>query len=121
MTQYQGRKGNLKREKKKKSDLGSDPRLTHLAHGKEEEETKNLRTKGGGEKTVAVRARFANVSVKGKVQRVAIKSVLDNPANKDFRRMDIITRGGVIETELGKARVTSRPSQDSVVNAVLIE
>ena len=33
----------------------------------------------------------------------------------------IITKGALIETELGKAIVTSRPGQDGVVNALLVE
>jgi len=39
----------------------------------------------------------------------------------DFVRRKIITKGAIIKTELGLAKVTSRPSQDGVVNAVLIE
>ena len=34
---------------------------------------------------------------------------------------NIITRGATILTEIGLARVTSKPGQDGVVNAVLIE
>ncbi|MEK6848627.1 MAG: 30S ribosomal protein S8e, partial [Nanoarchaeota archaeon] len=42
------------------------------------------------------------------------------PANRHFIRRNIMTKGSVIDTELGKARITSRPGQDGVVNAVLI-
>jgi small subunit ribosomal protein S8e len=35
--------------------------------------------------------------------------------------MNIITKGAVIETDAGKARVTSRPGQHGVVNAVLLK
>jgi small subunit ribosomal protein S8e len=35
-------------------------------------------------------------------------------------RQNIVTRGAVIETEAGRARVTSRPGQHGVINAVLI-
>ena len=45
----------------------------------------------------------------------------NNQANRYFTRANIITLGAVLETELGKARVTNRPSQDGVVNAVLIQ
>jgi small subunit ribosomal protein S8e len=31
-----------------------------------------------------------------------------------------MTKGAIIETEMGKAKVTSRPGQDGVVNAVLL-
>ena len=47
--------------------------------------------------------------------------VIDNPASKDFIRRKIITKGAIIKTEIGDAKVTSRPGQDGVINAVLIE
>ncbi len=118
MAKYQGRKVKLQKRKKKKNELGSDPIKTRLS---DREERKNLRVTGGRTKTVAVKARFANVSVRGKTQKVAIRSVGDNAADKDFKRESVLALGGEIETELGRARITSRPSQDGVVNAVLLE
>jgi small subunit ribosomal protein S8e len=35
--------------------------------------------------------------------------------------MNVMTRGAIIETEDGMAKVTSRPSRDGMVNAVLIK
>lgn len=118
MAKYQGRKAKLRKRKKKKTELGSDPTKTKMSG---EEEKKNVRTAGGKNKTVAVKVKFANVSVKGKTQKVAIKSVGDHPGDKDFRRESVLALGGEIETELGKARITSRPGQDGVVNAVLLK
>ena len=120
MAQYQGRKAGLAARKKKKSELGADPRNPKLADSGEEER-KQLRKVGGSKKTALVKALYANISVKGKTKKVKITMVLDNPANKDFRRENILSLGGVVETEMGKARITSRPSQDGVVNAVLLE
>jgi small subunit ribosomal protein S8e len=40
--------------------------------------------------------------------------------NPEFVRMNIITRGAVLETEIGKVRVTNRVGQDGVVNAVAL-
>jgi small subunit ribosomal protein S8e len=54
-------------------------------------------------------------------KKVAISNVIGNDANKHYIRRNIITKGAIIETELGKAKVTSRPGQDGVVNAVLIK
>ncbi|HJJ40868.1 MAG TPA: 30S ribosomal protein S8e, partial [Methanocorpusculum sp.] len=34
---------------------------------------------------------------------------------------NLMTKGAVISTDLGKARIVSRPGQDGVINAVLIE
>jgi small subunit ribosomal protein S8e len=56
-----------------------------------------------------------------KTQKTEIKSVIDNPANINYIRRNIITKGAVIETTLGKAKVTSRPGQVGMVNAVLLK
>jgi small subunit ribosomal protein S8e len=56
-----------------------------------------------------------------RVIKSKIKTVKENPANPHYVRMNIITKGAVIETDAGLARVTSRPGQHGVVNAVLIK
>lgn len=80
-----------------------------------------LRTRGGNEKRVALSANVANINVGGKNKVTKILSVLENSADSQFVRRNIITKGAVIETELGRARVTSRPGQTGVINAVLLE
>ena len=52
--------------------------------------------------------------------QIAAGEVVENPANRHFVRRNIMTKGTVIETEKGKARITSRPGQDGTINAVLI-
>ena len=49
------------------------------------------------------------------------KTVLDNSANSHFIRRNIVTKGAIVETELGQVRITSRPGQNGIVNGVLIE
>ena len=80
------------------------------------------RERGGSEKTSLKFAEFANVIdiSSGKTLKTKITRVLKNPANRDYERRGVITRGAVIDTELGNARVTSRPSQDGVINATLL-
>ena len=56
----------------------------------------------------------------GKTEKVEIMRVVKNPTNIDYDRRGVITKGAVIETSLGLARVTSRPGQDGIINAVLI-
>ena len=53
-------------------------------------------------------------------KNVEIRDVLENQANTDFARRKIITRGALIDTEMGQARVTSRPGQHGLINAVLL-
>ena len=47
--------------------------------------------------------------------------MVENSSNTDYDRRGIITKGARIETELGTAKVTSKPGQDGVVNAVIVE
>jgi small subunit ribosomal protein S8e len=57
---------------------------------------------------------------KGKSKKVSIKNVLETPANTFLARQNILIKGAIIETELGKAKITNRPSQEGNVQAILI-
>ena len=87
-------------------------------------ETKNVirKVRGNNIKIAFKFADYANVSDTDtkKTTKVKILRVTKNPANKDFERRGVITKGSVLETELGLARVVSRPGQDGIVNAILI-
>ena len=86
-------------------------------------QNKVARTRGGGSKLRVLMDDQAIItdSSKGKTFKSAIKEVIDNPANMNYVRQNIITKGAVIMTDAGKARVTSRPGQDGSINAVLID
>ncbi|MEM3030291.1 MAG: 30S ribosomal protein S8e [Candidatus Micrarchaeia archaeon] len=80
------------------------------------------RTRGGGVKTKLKRAAFVNVVVKpGETKRARIRTVLESPANRHYARQNIIVKGTLIDTEIGRVRVTNRVGQDGVVNGVLAE
>ena len=82
-----------------------------------------MRTFGGGEKMNLLRTDIANVMdpKTGRAKKVKIITVVQNPADMHFVRRNIMTRGAIIDTELGKAKVTNRPGQVGTVDAVLIE
>jgi small subunit ribosomal protein S8e len=79
------------------------------------------RTRGDNVKAAFKTAEFANVidQESKKVTKSKILTVTKNPANRDYERRGVISKGALIETEGGVARVVSRPSQDGVVNAIL--
>lgn len=85
------------------------------------EKKKRQRTHGGNKKIKLQRAEYANVVTKEGTKKTKIMSVLENQASRHYVRRNIITKGALIETELGKAKVTSRPGQHGVINAVLLE
>jgi small subunit ribosomal protein S8e len=87
-------------------------------------EPKRKSTKGAGANTKVklLTDKFASVTDKeGKTQKTEIVRVVRNPANVDYNRRGVITKGAEIETALGMAKVTSRPGKDGVINAVLTE
>ena len=88
-----------------------------------EDRKKNSRTIGGNSKVRALRAAFANVAnpKTGTITKARIETVAENNADPNYMRRNILTKGAVIKTEIGKARISSRPGQQGVVNAVLIE
>ena len=108
------------RRHKKKAHMGRPPTFTSVG---ERDIRKIIRTKGGGIKVRLYQALYANLLIKskGEYKKVKILRVIENAANREFKRRGIITKGAIIETELGPARVLSRPGQDGVINAVLIE
>jgi small subunit ribosomal protein S8e len=78
------------------------------------------RLRGGTWSTGLVFSDAANVSdPAGKTVKSKILRVKKSPANRDYERRGVITRGAVLETEAGEAVVTSKPTDDGVVNAVL--
>ena len=104
--------------KKKQYELGRDPAFTKI----EKRRASNIRTMGSNRKVRLFSNDTANLydSKAKKYDQVKIKAVAENPANRHFVRRNIMTKGTIIETEKGKARITSRPGQDGAVNAVLI-
>jgi small subunit ribosomal protein S8e len=111
--------GKLRRHRgKRKFERGREQTETKVG----ERRAKMIKTRG---KTVKVKlrvAQHANVITKtGKSKKVEIISVKENPANPHYVRRNVVTKGAIIDTKIGQARVTSRPGQDGNINAILLE
>ena len=104
---------------KKKRALGRAPTLTKVD---ESQSTRKIRGRGGKEKIRLLRANTANVfdPKKKKYLTAKIEMVMESPANRHYIRRNILTKGTVIKTDKGNAKITSRPGQDGIVNAVLV-
>jgi small subunit ribosomal protein S8e len=105
--------------KKRKYEQGTFPVETLMG----EQKRKTARGRGGNlklkilvEKTVCV-----TDPKTGKTEKTEVVRVVKNPANIDYDRRGVITKGAVVETSLGLARITSRPGQNGLLNAVLTE
>ncbi len=57
----------------------------------------------------------------GTTKSIKFSTVSNNPSNPNYVRRNILTKGAVVETELGKVRISSRPGQDGVINGTLIK
>jgi small subunit ribosomal protein S8e len=101
-------------------ERGSEPTLTRIGGG---QQVRVVRTKGAGSKAQVVQAAVVNLydPKSKKYLKAQVKTVAENPANRHYVRRNIITKGAVITTDKGRARVTSRPGQDGTVNAILLE
>lgn len=104
---------------KQKAELGSPPTNTTIGKTKKERKKKQ----GGKKKDVLKMAEFANVydSDTKKWQRAAMRTEKENPANRNFARMNILTKGAIIDTEIGPIKITNRPGQEGTINAVKVK
>ncbi len=125
MAQWQGRSirktsgGRIRLHRKKRPfEIGREKQFTILGDLK----TSKIRTQGHNEKIRILSANVANVidpkNNKSKITKIL--TVVENSANPFYVRRNIINKGAIIETEIGKAKVTSRPGQHGIINAILI-
>ena len=103
---------------KRKFELAGFPAQTKVS---DKIVLRTKRTIGGNEKNRILATNVVNVSdKKGKTQKVEVKNVLENPANPHLVRRNIVTKGAIVETPLGKVQITSRPGQEGTVNGKLL-
>jgi len=105
--------------KKRRFEIGRDAEYTYMGEARLEK----FRTRGGNSKVKMLKANYANVvdPATKKSQKVKILTVKENSANPNYVQRNIINKGAMIQTELGMAKVTSRPGQDGAVNAILVK
>jgi small subunit ribosomal protein S8e len=107
----------IKNRDKRRHEMGGYFVATKLG---QEDERKMVRGRGGNRKRKLAYASFANLLTKSGYKKVKIKSIMESKDNRNFARLNIITKGSVIETELGKAVVTNRPGKEGSINAKLV-
>lgn len=103
---------------KRKSELGRIPAETRL----DEKKLRKIRTRGGNTKFRLAAGNKINVvdPKTNKAKLTDIITVIENAANPNYVRRNIITKGAIVETSEGNAKVTSRPGQDGVISGILI-
>jgi small subunit ribosomal protein S8e len=81
---------------------------------------KKYRVRGANRKLRVLTSQTINVydPASKKMQPAKVITVRENPANPNYVQRNIITKGAILETDLGLVRVRSRPGQDGVLNGV---
>ena len=87
-----------------------------------DEKKKEQRVLGGNKKIRLYSTKFINVTDPNtnKTSKVRILRFESNDASQDLNRRHILTKGAIVETELGNAKITSRPGQHGTLNGILI-
>lgn len=107
----------IKSRKKKRYELPGQKKNVKLGDDKR----KKLRVRGGKLKVLLLKVKTISVQANGKSKKTQIKNVLETPSNRFLARQNIITKGTIVETEMGKVRVTNRPTQEGTLNGVLVK
>ena len=104
--------------KKRRFEIGRELQHATLGAGT----VKRYRVRGGNVKLRILTTGTINVydPATKKTQRATVVSVRENAANPNYVQRNIITKGAILETDLGLVRVRSRPGQDGVLNGVRV-
>ena len=102
--------------KKRRFEIAREQQVATLGAGT----VKKYRVRGGNRKMRILTSQTINVfdPATKKMQPARIVTVRENPANPNYVQRNIITKGAILETDLGLVRVRSRPGQDGVLNGV---
>ena len=116
--------GRLKRPSryrgKRKTEISSENQFAFVG----DKDARKLYRKTAGSQTVRVLS-VKNINVnkpkEGKTVRAKITNVVRNDADTNYVRRNIVTKGAIVETDVGQVRVTSRPGMHGVVSGILLE
>jgi small subunit ribosomal protein S8e len=104
--------------KKRRFEIGRELQTATLGGGT----VKKYRVRGGNLKLRILTTQTINVfdPATKSTKSAKIVTVRENPANPNYVQRNIITKGAILETELGLVKVRSRPGQDGVLNGIRV-
>jgi small subunit ribosomal protein S8e len=103
--------------KKRKAELGRPASLTKIGENK----VKKVRTIGGNSKSRVLQ--YSKVIVMDGKKKIAanIVRVVENKSNRHYVRMNVMTKGAIVETDKGKVKITNRPGQSGQIQGMLVK
>jgi small subunit ribosomal protein S8e len=102
--------------KKRSMDLQGVSALTNIGKNR----IKIKRARGGNNKQSLLSTENVFVFNKDKTIKLKILSVVNNPANINWTRRNIISKGSVVKTEKGDVKITSRPGQTGTLYGIFV-
>ncbi len=116
--------GRLKRPSryrgKRKTEISSENQFAFVG----DTDARKIYRKTAGIQTVrvlSVSSINVNKPKEGKTVRAKINNVVKNDADTNYVRRNIVTKGAIVETDIGQVKVTSRPGMHGVVSGILLE
>ena len=103
--------------KKRKKELSNPAALTRI-NGKK---IKKVRKLGGNIKKILLSHNEIIIKKGNKNVKAKIIRVLKNPANRHFVRMNVLTKGAIVETDKGNVKITNRPGQQAHIQGIITE
>ncbi len=103
---------------KRSTEISSEKQFALIGEPK-----RKIYRKAGGNTLVRVLSEnkvSVNDAKSGKTTLATLTNVVENDSNPNYIRRNILTKGAVVETDLGRVRITSRPGHDGVINGVLL-
>ena len=116
--------GRLKRPNryrgKRRTEVSSEAQYAYIG---EKDDRKMYRKNAGSQTTRLLSANTVNVNVpkEGTTVKATINSVIANDADPNFIRRNIVTKGSIVDTSMGKVKITSRPGMHGVTSGILLE
>ena len=99
----------LSGNKQKAHELGGLAAHTTIADSR----VKVKRIMGGSSKCTLLSGNKVIIADGKTTKTATIDSVTVNPANINFTRRNVITKGAIVKTDLGEVIITSRPGQSA--------
>jgi len=115
--------GRLKRPNryrgKRRTEIAAEKQFTTIG----EPNRKVYRKRSGSQTVRALHDNVVNVAdtKSGKVTQSGLTNVMENPADPNYVRRNIVTKGAIVETDMGKVRITSRPGSHGALSGVLLD
>jgi small subunit ribosomal protein S8e len=110
-------KKNIKARGKRRSEKGGYFSATKLS---DKRVITSTRERGGNEGVRLKHVAVANLLTKDGYKSAKISEIVESKDNRNFARQGIITKGTIINTDLGKAVVINRPGREGSINARLL-